>query len=104
MGTADGVCHADTMSSEAFSPPDVGAVSSDTPGPAPDVDLDTLREIERRVLWLATRMIDHANLFLLLDREGRIAYRLSLGDQQERWLVTALQVLLRERAEPSVIE
>ena len=26
-----------------------------------DVDLDTLREIERRVLWLATRMIDHAN-------------------------------------------
>ncbi|BAN00599.1 transketolase-like TK C-terminal-containing protein [Ilumatobacter coccineus] len=24
-------------------------------------DLDTLREIERRVLWLATRIIDHAN-------------------------------------------
>lgn len=27
----------------------------------PDRDLATLREIERRVLWLATRMIDHAN-------------------------------------------
>ncbi len=26
-----------------------------------DVDLDTLHEVERRVLWLATRMIDHAN-------------------------------------------
>jgi pyruvate dehydrogenase E1 component len=26
-----------------------------------DPDLTTLREIERRVLWLATRMIDHAN-------------------------------------------
>jgi pyruvate dehydrogenase E1 component len=26
-----------------------------------DADLDTLHEIERRVLWLATRMIDHAN-------------------------------------------
>ena len=26
-----------------------------------DVDLATLREVERRVLWLATRMIDHAN-------------------------------------------
>jgi pyruvate dehydrogenase E1 component len=26
-----------------------------------DIDLDTLRQIERRVLWLATRMIDHAN-------------------------------------------
>ncbi|WP_424346220.1 1-deoxy-D-xylulose-5-phosphate synthase N-terminal domain-containing protein, partial [Ilumatobacter sp.] len=25
------------------------------------VDLDTLREIEQRVLWLATRIIDHAN-------------------------------------------
>lgn len=28
---------------------------------ADDVDLDTLREIEQRVLWLATRIIDHAN-------------------------------------------
>ncbi|TFH13760.1 MAG: pyruvate dehydrogenase, partial [Acidimicrobiales bacterium] len=28
---------------------------------ASDVDLATLREVERRVLWLATRMIDHAN-------------------------------------------
>lgn len=26
-----------------------------------DVDLDTLRTIEQRVLWLATRIIDHAN-------------------------------------------
>jgi len=29
--------------------------------PTSDVDLATLGEIERRVLWLATRMIDHAN-------------------------------------------
>jgi pyruvate dehydrogenase E1 component len=29
--------------------------------PNSDVDLATLHEIERRVLWLATRMIDHAN-------------------------------------------
>lgn len=43
-----------------------------------------------------TGVIDHANLFLLLDREGKIAYRLTLGDRQERWLVSALQVLLRE--------
>jgi pyruvate dehydrogenase E1 component len=28
---------------------------------ASDVDLTALRDIERRVLWLATRMIDHAN-------------------------------------------
>ena len=25
------------------------------------LDLDVLRQIERRVLWLATRIIDHAN-------------------------------------------
>jgi protein SCO1/2 len=43
-----------------------------------------------------TGVIDHANLFLLLDREGKIAYRLTLGDRQERWLVSALRVLLRE--------
>ncbi|UCE84580.1 MAG: SCO family protein [Deltaproteobacteria bacterium] len=45
-----------------------------------------------------TGVIDHANLFLLLDREGRIAYRLGLGERQERWLISALRVLLREGA------
>jgi protein SCO1/2 len=43
-----------------------------------------------------TGVIDHANLFLLLDREGKVAYRLTLGDRQERWLVSALKLLLRE--------
>jgi protein SCO1/2 len=43
-----------------------------------------------------TGVIDHANLFLLVDRQGRIAYRLSLGDRQERWLQTALRTLLSE--------
>lgn len=43
-----------------------------------------------------TGVIDHANLFILIDRQGRIAYRLSLGDQQERWLTTALGLLTRE--------
>ena len=28
---------------------------------APESDLDVLRQIERRVLWLATRIVDHAN-------------------------------------------
>ncbi len=46
-----------------------------------------------------TGVIDHANLFLLLDREGKIAFRLGLGDRQERWLVTALRILLRESAD-----
>jgi pyruvate dehydrogenase E1 component len=30
-------------------------------GPHASIDVGTLREIERRVLWLATRIIDHAN-------------------------------------------
>jgi protein SCO1/2 len=45
-----------------------------------------------------TGVIDHANLFLLLDRSGTLAYRLTLGERQERWLVSALQLLLREPA------
>lgn len=43
-----------------------------------------------------TGMIDHASLFLLVDRQGRIAYRLTVGDTQEEWLSTALNMLLRE--------
>jgi len=43
-----------------------------------------------------TGVIDHANLFLLIDRDGRLAYRLGLGERQQRWLVSALRVLLRE--------
>jgi protein SCO1/2 len=45
-----------------------------------------------------TGVISHANLFLLIDRDGRIAYRLGLGERQQRWLVSALRVLLREKA------
>lgn len=44
-----------------------------------------------------TGVIDHANLFILIDRDGRVAYRLSLGEQQERWLGSAVRVLLAER-------
>ncbi len=45
-----------------------------------------------------TGIINHANLFLLIDREGRVAYRLGLGERQQRWLTTALRILLREEA------
>ncbi len=45
-----------------------------------------------------TGVIDHANLFVLIDRHGKIAYRLSLGAQQEAWLVAALHVLVAERS------
>lgn len=43
-----------------------------------------------------TGMIDHANMFILIDGEQKIAYRLTLGDRHQNWLETALRVLLRE--------
>ncbi len=47
-----------------------------------------------------TGVIDHANVFLVVDRKGRIAYRFSLGERQENWLTRALEVLAQERAHP----
>ena len=45
----------------------------------------------------ATSQIQHSNLFFLLDREGRIAYRLSLSQNESSWLLTALRTLLSEK-------
>ncbi|MCC6213361.1 MAG: SCO family protein [Polyangiaceae bacterium] len=44
-----------------------------------------------------TGVIDHVNLFAVLDRQGRLAYRFSLGERQEDWLGKALGLLVRER-------
>ena len=46
----------------------------------------------------ATGQIMHSNLFFLLDREGRIAYRLSLSQNEQSWLISALRVLLAEKS------
>ncbi|MFN7133870.1 MAG: SCO family protein, partial [Myxococcales bacterium] len=43
-----------------------------------------------------TGIISHANLFLLVDRDGRIAFRFSLGERQEAWLIKALEHLLHD--------
>jgi protein SCO1 len=40
--------------------------------------------------------IDHSNVFLLIDRAGRLAYRFSLGELQEQWLHEALKILVNE--------
>lgn len=50
----------------------------------------------RRTRDPVSGVIDHANLFLLVDREQRLAYTLTLGERQERWLVAALHELLAE--------
>lgn len=44
----------------------------------------------------ASGEIVHSNLFHLLDRQGRIAYRLSLSQREQSWLSAALRVLLAE--------
>lgn len=43
-----------------------------------------------------TGEIDHANLFVLVDRRGRQAFRLSLSTEREAWLGEALKILLAE--------
>ena len=47
--------------------------------------------------WNAEKgRLDHSNVFLLIDRQGRLAYRFSLGETQELWLTEALKVLVAE--------
>ncbi len=54
-------------------------------------DLDVSRKRDP-----TTGVIDHANLFFVVDRQGRIAYRLTIGERQQQWLVAALRNLLAE--------
>lgn len=46
-----------------------------------------------------TGLISHESVYLLIDRRGRLAYRLAPGARQEHWLATALTLLLREGAD-----
>ena len=65
-------------------------------GPPSDVNA-TLDRLEiARTTDPMSGQINHANLFLLVDRRGKVAYRLTLGERQERWLVQALRLLTRE--------
>jgi protein SCO1/2 len=51
-----------------------------------------------------TGMIDHANLFILVDAGGVIAYRFGLSDRHLPWLHQATTDLLREAAPPALAE
>ncbi|KAB2660785.1 MAG: SCO family protein [Verrucomicrobia bacterium] len=42
--------------------------------------------------------IEHSTIFFCIDRGGRIAYRLSAGEQHHAWLLAALRSLLAEGA------
>lgn len=68
-------------------------------GPPADVNraLDSLEIARTRDP--KTGVIDHASVFVLVDRRGHIAYRIALGtDLEDTWLVDALKILLREPA------
>lgn len=45
-----------------------------------------------------TGEIIHSSLFLLLDRQGRIAYRLTPSERESSWLISAIRTLLAEPA------
>lgn len=49
-----------------------------------------------------TGVIEHANLFILLDAHGRIAYRLNLNERHLPWLRRATVDLLNEAAAPAL--
>ncbi|MBI5628359.1 MAG: SCO family protein [Candidatus Rokubacteria bacterium] len=48
-----------------------------------------------------TGVIDHANLLILMDRQGRIAYRFNAMGKQRGWIVQALKLLVAERGPAS---
>lgn len=43
-------------------------------------------------------LIDHANVFIVVDKRGRIAYRIPIGAREEHWLSAAMSGLAREPA------
>ncbi|MBK7859669.1 MAG: SCO family protein [Archangiaceae bacterium] len=67
-------------------------------GPPPAVEAVLDRMDVRRRRDEQTGVIDHANVFLLVDRAGRLAYRFTLDDLQERWMGEALELLVDEPA------
>ncbi len=44
-----------------------------------------------------TGVIEHSNLFAVIDRQGKIAYRLTLGDRHDTWLSTAIKTLVNDK-------
>lgn len=69
-------------------------------GPVEDVEAALDRwEVARRKNP-ETGQIDHANLFFVVDRQGRLAYRLGLSTEREAWLAAAVISLLDEGQTP----
>lgn len=68
-------------------------------------DPDGLHDLTMRlgfapVLDPSTGVINHANLFFLIDARGEIAYRLTLDERHRSWLHEGLLALTREAEAP----
>ncbi|WP_415909640.1 hypothetical protein [Oleiharenicola sp. Vm1] len=72
-------------------------------GERPAAMLDLLSRLQfARVRNPETGVIDHVNLFLVVDRAGRIAYRFNLEPRHRAWLRASLRSLLHENATTTV--
>lgn len=65
-----------------------------------------MHDLLTRLQFSATRnpqtgVIDHANLFLLVDRTNHIAYRFTMDPRHRAWLRAALRALLTEADVPA---
>ena len=68
-------------------------------------DPDRLRPVLRDFQFSARRdpatgVVEHANLFILLDAQGRIAYRFNLDQRHQGWLREAVLSLVAESRAP----
>lgn len=79
--------------SQGFTHPEFRYVNTARPADM----LDLLSRLQfSRVRNPETGVIDHVNLFQLVDREGRIAYRFTLEPRHRAWLRDALRSLLHD--------
>lgn len=71
-------------------------------------DAETVRAILHRLGFSAVRnqetgAIDHANLFILFDVDGYIAYRFNLDARHEPWIHEAVEQLMMEVNDAAVV-
>jgi protein SCO1 len=79
--------------SQGFTHPEFRYVNTERPAEM----LDLLSRMQfSRIRNPDTGVIDHINLFLLVDRTGKIAYRFTLEPRHRAWLREGLRSLLKE--------
>lgn len=84
--------------SQGFTHPEFRYLNTEQPAAM----LDLLSRLQfSRVRNPETGVIDHVNLFHLVDRSGKIAYRFTLEPRHRAWLRDALRSLLHENVPPT---